>query len=53
MREDLTDKEKQFLSMLFKIGHIVTDEISKDSTSILSFDRDDLFNLARKLGIDY
>lgn len=52
---ELTDKEKIFLTMLFKMG----DTIIKTADGYFSFDsisgfgEDDIFYLSEKLGINY
>lgn len=52
--ENLTEKEKEFLTLLFKIGkEIIEAEEVFNAFDDNSFDRNDLFNLSEKLGIDY
>ena len=52
--ENLSEKEKEFLTLLFKIGkEIIDSEEVFNTFSENSFDRNDLFNLSEKLGIDY
>ena len=54
MHEELTYKEKLFLSMLFKIGMtIVENSIVQEKETLDYIEKDDLFQLAEKLGIDY
>ena len=49
---ELTEKEKEFLSFLFRLGNeiIKADDGTFNTFSENSFDRNDLFNLAEKLG---
>lgn len=51
---EYTEIEKKFLTMLFQIGELI---ISTDDgyyeINYETFDRNDLFNLAEKLGVDY
>lgn len=53
--ENLTEKEKEFLTLLFKFGN----EIIEADGGVFnpfgenSFDRNDLFELSIKLGIEY
>lgn len=53
--ENLTEKEKEFLTLLFKIGKEIVESDGGvfNTFSVNSFDRNDLFNLSEKLGIDY
>ena len=52
--ENLTEKEKVFLTLLFKIGkEIIDSEEVFNAFDDNSFDRNDLFALAEKLGIEY
>lgn len=53
--ENLTEKEKEFLTLLFKIGReiIESDDGVFNSFSENSIDRNELFDLSIKLGIDY
>ena len=53
--ENLSEKEKEFLTLLFKIGKeiIESDGGVFNTFSDNSFDRNDLFNLSEKLGIEY
>lgn len=53
MSEELTEKEKRYLSMLFVIGNNFIEHTLEDNTSVLSFTANDLYYLAEKLGIDY
>lgn len=53
MSEELTEKEKRFLSMLFTIGNSIIEHTRKDDESILYFDSNDLYNLSVKLDIVY
>lgn len=53
--EELTEKEKEFLTMLVQIGSTIV-EASNGSIVLRSyeyFDRNELFNLATKLGVEY
>lgn len=52
--ENLSEKEKEFLTLLFKIGkEIIEAEEVFNAFDDNSFDRNDLFNLSEKLGIEY
>ena len=52
--ENLTEKEKEFLTLLIKIGkEIIEAEEVFNAFDDNSFDRNDLFDLSKKLGIDY
>lgn len=53
--ENLTEKEKEFLILLFKIGREIVESDGGvfNTFSENSFDRNDLFNLSEKLGIEY
>lgn len=54
MSSELSEKEKEFLTLLFKIGkEIMESEEVFNAFSENSFDRNDLFNLSEKLGIEY
>lgn len=53
--EELTDKEKEFITMLVQIGSTIV-ETSNGSIMLRSyedFDRNDLYDLATKLGVEY
>lgn len=55
--DELTQKEKDFLSILLKIGRVVVEasdgyfELSS-STDYVEFSKNDLFNLAEKFGLE-
>ena len=53
--ENFTEKEKEFLTLLFTIGNKIVEAGDGvfNPYSENSFDRHDLFNLSEKLGIDY
>ena len=50
----LTDKEKEFLSMLLDIGDIIIENSNNyyEMRSYDVFDRNEMFNLRGKLGIE-
>ena len=51
---DYTDKEKKFLKLLFNIGNkIIETANGYYEINYESFDRNDLFQLAEKVGIEY
>lgn len=51
---EFTDTEKAFLTMLFNIGHeIIKTADGYYDINYVTFDYNDLFKLAEKLGIDY
>lgn len=51
---DFTDTEKAFLTMLFNIGNeIIKTADGYYDINYVTFDNNDLFKLAEKLGIDY
>lgn len=57
MKGELTEKEKYFLTTLFKIGTLLAtdNKISFDlesSDTMEYFEQNDVFNLAEKLGIE-
>ena len=53
---ELTEKEKNFLGMLFKIANIIIEEsegyFEMPNFNYESFSRTDLFNLACTLGVE-
>lgn len=57
MQEELfTNREKEFLAMLLNIGDTIIDGAGgyyELKTYEETFDRNDLYNLSLKLGIDY
>ena len=54
MSENLTELEKKFLTMLMKIGNeIIEAQDGYLDFNYESFSRNDLFNLAQKLGVEY
>ena len=52
---EFTDKEKEFLTMLFEMGNLIieSDGGSFNYFSENAIDRNEFFNLSEKLGIDY
>ena len=54
MQTEFTEAEKAFMNMLFKMANIVI-EMQNGYMDIdcLPFSRNDLYNLAEKLGIEY
>ena len=51
---DYTDIEKEFLRMLFNIGNTIIETANGYyEINYESFDRNDLFQLAEKVGIEY
>lgn len=54
MSIEFTNNEKQFLTMLFKIGKEFLDSCNGYiDIDYVTFNNNDLFYLAEKLGIDY
>ena len=54
MNVELSEQEKEFLTMLFKIGETIIENSSEVCVSNYDiFDRNNLYDLALKLGIKY